>query len=512
MRTVVETAIAAASGPGTLTVGDTVTSWARLHDRARRMATALMRHGITRGSRVGLYAATGIDLMTAIQAGWLTGAAVTVLAPPPRRAAPGWHHKVLADARFHLLLTDSELDTGGVRTLSLPQVTTESALLPAVPIVLPALSDLALLQYTSGSTSDPRGVPVSHGHLAANLDAIRQAFSVGGRPVRMLSWLPLYHDMGLIGFACLPMACGWTLVLQSPTAFALRPMSWLDAAARHRSTVTGAPDFAFRMLTPLLARRKDLDLSSLRFVLCGGEPISVETMRRFVEAAQPCRFDPAALVPAYGLAEATLAVSISHPGAGVRLDPRRALVRLGPPVPGADIRIVDPATGEPLRSTQVGRIEVRGPSVVGHYWGQPAPPPQTWLDTGDLGYLCEGELVVCGRHKDLVICAGRNIHPQDAEAAAGQVTQAGSRGVVAFGVPGDDGDQLIVAVELRGADNPDVRRSVTAAVAAATGVSPAEVLTLKPGRIPLTSSGKLRRAEARRLYLHGQLTSERTVR
>lgn len=521
MRTVVE-AIAAAARPdtGTLTVlrggNEQGMAWERVYDRARRLATLLSGLGIGHGNRVGLLGDTSVHLVVAIQAVWLRGAAISMLPPAPRRADPLWRGAIIANAKLDLVLADDEFDIADVKVLSLSRVAEKSAALPPAEVVLPQPGDLAILQYTSGSTSEPRGVPVTHGHLTANLDAIKGAFAYGGESIRMFSWLPLYHDMGLIGFTCLPMAHGWPLVLQSPYAFALRPMSWLEALSQYQITTSGAPDFAFRLVTPLLIDRSDLDLSPLRFLLCGAEPISAEAMAQFAAAGQRCGLDPAAIVPAYGLAESTLAVSISPPGAGVLTDvaQSRRLVRLGSPVPGTTIRIIDPHTGEPAGQRQVGQIEVQGPSVVGHYWGQPPPPPGSWLNTGDLGYLtADGELVVCGRQKDVLFAAGRNVYPQDAEAAAARVPAVRPGGAIAFGVPNlayEGGDRLIVAVEFRGADAPTVRRAVAAAVSGEIGMSPAEVVALTPGRIPKTSSGKLRRAEAQRRYLNGELT-ERTV-
>jgi fatty-acyl-CoA synthase len=251
----------------------------------------------------------------------------------------------------------------------------------------------------------------------------------------------------------------------------------------------------------------DADLSSLRFMLSGGEPIDALAMARFTAAASLRGLDPGAIVPAYGLAEATLAVTISSPGRGLRLDASLGdgvqRVRLGAPVPGTRLKVVN------------GRILVQGPSVVGHYWGEPPPAAGSWLDTGDLGYLVDGELVVCGRRKDVLFAAGRNVYPQDIETAAARVPGVRPGGVAAFGVPGPDGDRLIVAVEARPLDATGLDLEVAAAVAGGAGMRPAQVLVLSPGRLPKTSSGKLRRAEAKRRYLCGELSThhgrERTV-
>ncbi len=587
MRTAVDAITGPQRSPATLTVAglgahpDTVTTWAGLHERARRMAAGLAMRGVAPGSRVGLLADTSVQLVTAIQAVWLRGAAFTVLPPlgrAGRQANLAHLQAIVAHADFTLLLTDETLllrdetalprdetallrderallrderalltgegvllgDEGAllagegvsgglggrVRVCSLSALYAESAVLaPATP-VLPEPGDLAILQYTSGSTSSPRGVPVTHANLAANLDAMRAVLGDALDPVKAswMSWLPLYHDMGLIGFVCLPMTHGCPLVLQPPGAFALRPATWLDRMARHRVTSTGGPNFAFGLLTQLLEAGAPADLSSVRHMFCGGEPIDAAMMARFVDAAGQRGLDPGAVVASYGLAESTLAVSFSPLGRGIVADdvdggrlereglavpgPGRRLVGVGQAVPGTRIRIAD-ETGTVAAARAVGHIELCGPSVVGGYWGEPARP-SPWLRTGDLGYLSEdGQLVVCGRAKDVLFAAGRNIYPQDVEAAALAVQGVRPGGAAAFGVSAGSGDRLIVAVETRAGDSEALRKAVAVAVASQTGMAPADVVTLRFGRLPKTSSGKLRRAETRRRYLAGELTDRR---
>lgn len=473
MRSIVEAITGSGATPHLLRApGAGAVSWREIHHHARSVGHALRRRGIGRGSRVGLPADTSLGVVTALQAVWLAGAAATLLPPsPPHR------DRIISDAELSAVLDPdnlpAEADTG--------------------EFVRPDPGDLAILQYTSGSTSRPRGVAVTHRNLAANLCAIETALNPGqGHPIRVMSWLPFYHDMGLIGFLCLPMARGWELVLQSPGSFAMRPKSWFETISRYQISVTGGPNFAFRMMTRLLETGLNADLSSLRFMLCGGEPIDAATMTAFMAAARPCGLDPAALVPAYGLAEATLAVTIASPGAGVRTDTRdgRSHVRLGPPVPGTTVRITDLDSGDTVPDRHVGLVEVSGPSVT----------TKGWLNTGDLGYLADGELVVCGRQKEVLFAAGRNIYPQDVEAAL--TSLSGVRGAAAFGIPGPDGDQLIVAAESRDTGlHPLIAKTVLDEV----GLRPSNVLILRPGRIPRTSSGKLRRVEMRRLYQEGLL-------
>jgi len=543
VRTIVDTITATAGGTGTLSVLDAdgavaaAMRWSAVHERARRIAAVLGGAGIGPGSRVGLLADTGLDLVCTVQALWLAGAAVTVLPPPTRRANS--LAAIVADARPRLLVADpaavgllSAVATGpgGPDVMSLPDlVAAARTATPAAP-GRPEPGELAVLQYTSGSTRSPRGIPVSHANLAANIDAMRVATDHEAlHPSRMLSWLPLHHDMGLVGFLALPMACGCPLLLQSPAAFLRRPAGWLEAISRHRVTTSGAPNFAYELMTAALSAGLDVALDSVRFLLTGGEPVDAAMMARFTAAAAARGLDPGAVVPAYGLAESTLGVTFTPPGRGLRADAvearalecagvavphpdGRRLVLLGRPVPGTSVRIADPRTGTPLGPRRVGRIEVSGPSVVGHYWGEPVPPAGSWLDTGDLGYLTGGgaadggELVVCGREKDVLFAAGRNVFPQDVEAAAAEVPGVRRGAVAAFGVPSQRGDRLVVAVESRGAEPARLRRDVAAAVLAEVGLAPYAVVALPPGRLPKTSSGKLRRVETRRRYQSGELT------
>lgn len=525
MRTVVEAITSQPGGPAGLTIagsGQTL-PWHAVHERARRLAEVLAQQGIGPGSRVGLLGDTSAGLVTAIQAVWLRGAAFTVLPLPGRAGQPARLAHLLAicaDANFDLLIVDEKSCDAGAALSATMRVGSLSALetqadqaTPASPI-LPRLGDLAVLQYTSGSTRTPSAVAVTHGNLAANLDAIEAAIgssTLDPATAQWLSWLPLYHDMGLIGFLALPMSRGCPLVLQTPLSFALRPASWLANISTYGATVTGAPNFAYALMTALLER--PADLRTVRYMFSGGEPIDAAMMARFAAAASRHGLDPDALVASYGLAESTLAVSFSAIGTGITVDevdrdalerdnlaipavaglPSRRLVRLGPGVRRTQIRIVDETTGLELAPRTVGHIEVSGPSVVG----------ESWLRTGDLGYLADGALVVCGRAKDVLFAAGRNVYPQDVEAAAEQVPGVRAGGAAAFGLAAEGGDRLVVAVECRAPQRFDPA-ILCRAITEETGMAPADVVILRPGRLPKTSSGKLRRAETRRRYLAGE--------
>ncbi|MEU7221892.1 AMP-binding protein [Nocardia iowensis] len=526
-------AIALNAGDATVTVLDednlgTAVSWATVHQQARRLATVLSANGIGPNRRVGLLGDTSTELISALQAVWLCGAAVTMLpafTPGSRDEHARNVAATTADARLDLVIVDPLSAPAAqfvpARTMALADLVTAAQNADPSEARRTDPDSLALLQYTSGSTRAPRGVPVSHAHLVANIAAIRASVEYDGcHRDRVLSWLPLYHDLGLICFLALPMSCGGELVLQSPMAFARRPAAWLEAISKYRITVSGAPNFAYELMTRVLARDSQLDLSSLRLLISGGEPVNADTMARFTAAAQRCGMDPSVVVPAYGLAEATVAVTIAPLGAGVVVDrvdslalestgraiPAapgarvRHLVRLGPAVRDTSIRIVDQRTGAPLGERTVGHIELRGPSVVGH----------GWLRTGDIGYLThDRQLVVCGRAKDMLIACGRNIFPQDVEAAAARAPGMRPGRVAAFGIPGDLGDNLVIAVEATGDDTAELRRDISAAVLDGVGLRPHAVIVLPPGGLPRTSSGKLRRAETRHRYAAEALTGTR---
>jgi fatty-acyl-CoA synthase len=392
---------------------------------------------------------------------------------------------------------------------------------------------VALLQFTSGSTEQPKGVVLTYRNIAANCRAIM----VDGLRVRAgdrgVSWLPLFHDMGLIGFVLAPILHRQPVTLLPPRAFVRNPAIWLKTISRHRGTVTFAPNFAYALAARRLHEGElaALDLSCLRVAGCGAEPIQAETLRAFARRFAAAGFRAEAFRPSYGLAESTLAVSL---GRGIPVDriDRAALaegraepvadgcalelVGCGRPFPGHALRIVDPATGRALPERSVGEILVRGPSVMARYVGDTAATAEArvgpWLRTGDLGYLADRQLFVCGRRKDLIVVSGRKYAPQDVEWAAGEVDGVRAGSLVAFALPADGGERerVVVVAEVRrraAADQvtADIRRAVHRALALPVD----QVVLVEPGALPKTSSGKLRRASTRALYLSGALGQRR---
>ncbi|HBQ06908.1 MAG TPA: non ribosomal peptide synthase [Halomonas sp.] len=419
----------------------------------------------------------------------------------------------------------------------------------------PQRDDIAFLQYTSGSTATPKGVMVSHGNLMANERAIETGFSIGADDV-FVSWLPLYHDMGLIGGLLQPLYRGIPVVLMSPSFFLQRPVRWLEAISRHRGTLSGGPDFAYRLCLERIRddQLKALDLSSWRVAFSGAEPVRHDTLTGFIERFRPAGFAADAAAPCYGLAEATLLVSCNSRGTGVvgtafsqqSLAEGKAasavegntLVGCGTPEPGHTIDIVDPEGLHSLTEGDVGEIWVNGPSVAHGYWQNPEATAQAfvtrdgvrwqrtdgsdaqnhdarddrWLRTGDLGFLHEGQLYIAGRIKDLIILRGHNVYPQDIESAIEAEVEAVRKGrVAAFAVTTPEGAEGIgVAAEVsRGIQKLVPAEKLIEALSEAVGSACHEPLSvallLNPGGLPKTSSGKLQRSACRQGWEAGSL-------
>lgn len=389
--------------------------------------------------------------------------------------------------------------------------------------------DIAFLQFTSGSTSQPKGVCVTHANIASNVDAIATAFALTTDDVP-ISWLPLFHDMGLIGFLLTPVYVTVSTRFIPTQMFLRRPGTWLRTISRHRGTISVAPNFAFALVTRRMKEDEieKLDLSSWRIAGCGSEPIRAADLDRFAEKLAPAGFRREALLPMYGLAEATLAVTIPALGTGLRslaVDPVKLrsgqtavlsggadsvrIVSCGPPLPVARVGVFaqdDEHSRRPLADGQVGEIRLRGSSVTKGYWNDAAANAAVfagdYLKTGDLGFLRDGDLYVCGRIKDLIIVNGRNYMPDDIERVA--LAVPGVRAAMAFQTHGnwveDSGAaKLVVTVETAVPEKFD-RTLLHRSVNTALGLSIDDIVLVAPRGLPKTSSGKPRRFEARRMY------------
>jgi len=419
--------------------------------------------------------------------------------------------------------------------------------LDSLPSAPPRLSTVApealgLVQFSSGTTGEPKPVALSHRALCAQVRALNAFWPErDGVEHSGVSWLPLYHDMGLVGCVLTALERPGTLTLFSPELFVARPALWLRAISRYRATLSPAPNFGYALAAERVRddELEGVDLSSWRVALSGAEPVAPQTLERFASRFAAWGFDRRALTPVYGLSEAALAVTFSDPaapprirrydrraldhegrarqpaaGAAAEAAPGRELVSVGRPLPGFEVSIRDPE-GAPLGERRVGRVLARGPSLMSEYLGNPAATAATlhggWLDTGDLGFLDDGELYLVGRAKDVLILRGRNHDPQDVEHAALGVegARAGCAVAVSHLAEGGSGERLLVFVEhartIPESGHGELREATRRAVLERTGLDPDEVVVLSPGSLPRTSSGKLRRQEALRRHLEGEL-------
>lgn len=517
-------------------------SWPDLHQQARAAAAGLQARGVRPGDHVALIGPTTRRLVTTIQATWLAGAALVTM-PLPMRMGALEQFIAQTRARIHrsdtrLVVIDAELaafiepEPGDPPFVTLDELFADGAPTAADYQRPPSDPDaLAVLQFTSGSTSEPKGVMLPHRAICNNLDGAWAAAQIRHEEV-VVSWLPLYHDMGLVGLLTIPMSLGCSLVQGAPQDFLARPIRWLRWITEFGGTGTAGPNFSYALAARAMRRTDEqLDLSTMRVWLNGAEPVDPGTFRAFFEAGERFGLDPAGAFPAFGMAEVCIAGCFPTPGKGLHTDwvDRAALetervarsappesegatelVVLGSPVPGLEIAVVDPDTGEPRGDREVGELRIRGNSLTSGYYRQPEETAELivdgWLHTGDLAYTVDGELVVCGRIKDVIIVGGRNVYPQDIEKVAGEVDGVRTGNVIAFGVDGRHGAQNIVVVaEARSDDLRGLERTVTSVVADSVGIPPKEVVLVEPGTVPKTSSGKLQRSACRAQYVAGEL-------
>ena len=509
----------------------------QLHAEALAMAAGLQDRGIGVGAHVALLGPTTRELVTAIRAIWMAGATLVVLPLPMRLASieafVDQTRRRIQHADVSLVLVDADLAPFIEATPDDPSCVLLGDLAGNADAFRPVdvgPADLGVLQFTSGSTDDPKGVMLPHETIAANLDAITEAAELADDDV-MVSWLPLYHDMGLVGFCMLPMAEAVDLVLGAPQDFMSRPVRWMEWISEHRGTVTAGPNFSWVLATRALHRAEGLDLGSLRIGLNGAEPVDPVSVRALVAAGERHGLRSGAVYPAFGMAEVVIGAAFPVPLSGLRTDPvdrvtleseryaapgdptddrTRELAILGFPVPGMAFRIVDPDTGAILDNRAVGELEISGSSVTPGYYKRPDANAELfhdgWLRTGDLAYLVEGELVVCGRIKDVIIVGGRNVFPEEIERAVGGVDGVRAGNVIAFGVEGRSGkEELVVVAETREDEVIDLRTAVAQQVRSTVGVPPKDVVFVPPGTVPKTSSGKLQRAACKQRYVADDL-------
>jgi 1-acyl-sn-glycerol-3-phosphate acyltransferase len=547
-------------------------TFGELHAAAQRCSAELMRRGVSSGSRVALMLPTSRAFF-ASYAGILLAGAIPVPIYPPFRADrieeyAARQSAILNNAGVMLLLTFRRAEA--VAKLLKPRVASLAAVADAEKLIeasdrapLPSpgarplhlsgvrartRKDIALLQYTSGSTGDPKGVVLTHANLLANIRAVGEAVKIGPDDVGV-SWLPLYHDMGLIGAWLTLLYYGIPLTVMSPIAFLMRPERWLWAIHNHRGTISTAPNFAYELCVRKIADKdiEGLDLSSWRMAMNGAEPVNPGTLERFATRFAKYGFRADALLPVYGLAEASLAVTAGPMGRAPVVDrverkvfesegkaiPTRAedenciaFVSAGKPIPQHEIRVVNDVGTEVAERTE-GFLWFRGPSATTGYYHNKAATDAllplgagdangefAWVNSGDRAYIADGELYVTGRVKDIIIKGGRNLYPHEVEELAARVEGIRKGCIVAFGIKDQTSgtEKMVVVAESR--ETNDARRSemaakVTEAVARGLGLPPDRVELLPLGSIPKTSSGKLRREETKQLYLAGTLAENK---
>jgi acyl-CoA synthetase (AMP-forming)/AMP-acid ligase II len=518
-------------------------TYEQVWQEARRRAGHLAARGLRRGDRLALVVPEGHEFVLTF-----LGAVVAGLVPVPIYPSATFKRiEGYADVVGHIveaagaraLLTMERMKpylegvfarATGLETLLL----TETAFAGADASFAPPAADpqdLCFLQFTSGSTARPKGVMVTHANVVANARACLgpQGLDINDDDVTV-SWLPLYHDMGL-GFVFSSLIGDLPAVFMPTASFARAPRVWLEALCKYRGTITYAPNFAYQLVTKRLRDRdlEELDLRHVRVAGCGAEPIRASALLGFADRLSPTGFDGGkALLPCYGMAESTLAITFHELGTPVRLDrvdaeamrlgearPASAatartleIVSCGKPFPEHELAIVG-EDGRRLGERKVGEIVASGPSVTSGYYNSPEATAEGWKDgwlhTGDLGYTVDGNLHVCGRKKDLIIINGTNHHPQDIEWLVADLDKVRRGNVVAFGVMEDGREDLVVLAEGNPADAPDLRKAIAEKIADGYGLQPARVSIVAVGMLPRTSSGKVQRRKSRQMFEDGEL-------
>jgi fatty-acyl-CoA synthase len=507
--------------------------WGEVHQRARKIAGGLAAAGIGHGDAVAVLAGAPVEIAPTAQGVWMRGASLTMLhQPTPRTDLLFWATETgrVVDALGAAAVIVSDpfmaaapvLAERGVKVLVIADLLASEAIDP----LNTDEDDIALLQLTSGSTGPPKAVRITFRNLASNADAMFVGAEYDLDTDVIVSWLPLFHDMGMTGFLVVPMYFGAELVKVTPMDFLQDTLLWAKLIDKYKGTMTAAPNFAYAVLAKRLRKQQpgQFDLSSLRWALSGAEQVEPAVVEDLCEAGAPFGLRREAILPAYGMAETTVAVSFSECGTGLSIDEVdadmlavlhravpattgniRRLATLGPVLAGLEARVVDEDANE-LPTRGVGVIQVRGEPVSPGYTTLAgfvsAQDGQGWYDTGDLGYLTEkAHIVVCGRVKDVIIMAGRNVYPADIERAAARVTGVRPGCAVAVRLnAGHRRETFAVAVESNAfedrGDARRIRRAVAHEVFSEVDVRPRNVVVLAPGTIPKTPSGKLRRAHA----------------
>jgi fatty-acyl-CoA synthase len=514
-------------------------TWAEVHEEALRIAGGLVAGGFERGGAVAVLAAAPVLIAPTVQAVWLAGGSVTMLhQPTPRTDLAEWAEdtvRVLGMIGSDLVLLGEPFDqlapVLSEKGIGFQLITELAEAGPLADVVATDEGDTALLQLTSGSTADPKAVRITYGNLYSNVKAMVDRAEFDFDTDVMVSWLPTFHDMGMVGFLTVPMTFGVELVKITPVEFLSGPLIWPELITKYGGTTTAAPNFAYAIVGRRMARVDDdtaYDLSMLRIALNGAEPIDETAVQTFVDAGARFKMPAECVFPAYGMAEATLAVSFAPLFTGLTLDvveadaleaenravpvpegdPRRgtdsvrSFAVLGRPLDGLEAEIVDDS-GARAGEREVGEIRLRGEAVTPGYLTMEGPVSTQdeagWLNTGDLGYLVDGQIVICGRRKDVIIMGGRNLYPTDIERAATSVEGVRAGNAVAVRLDaGSRRERFAVVVESKLAGDAEAEKNlmkqVSARVRDAVDMRPYAVVVLPAGSLPKTPSGKVKRA------------------
>lgn len=527
-------------------------TYAGLAEAARAIAAGLLDRGLEPGRTVAIMLPTSTEYFFSFLGILLAGGIPVPIYPPARPSQIEDHLRrhagILSNAMVEILITVPQAKP--IASLLKPLVATmRSVVVPSeltstgalAPGYRPKPEDIAMLQYTSGSTGTPKGVILTHENLIVNLRAMGRALRVTPSDV-FVSWLPLYHDMGLIGAWMGSLKYGFKYPVMSPLTFLVRPERWLWAIHRHRGTLSGGPNFCYELCLRKVddAQLEGLDLASWRFAFNGAEPVSPETMAAFSKRFARCGFKPEAMAPVYGLAEATLGLAFPPPGRGPKLDRvdrerftkgGRAIpvpdsetdtltfVACGHPIPGHQIRVVDGADRE-LGEREEGHLQFSGPSATSGYHRNPEATRELlhgeWVDTGDLGYVAEGEIYITGRVKDVIIRGGRNILPYELEEAVGTLEGIRKGCVAVFGTKDERSgtERVVILAETRETDTARrerLRARIDELAVSLIGMPADEIVLAPPHAVLKTSSGKIRRAASRDVYESGGHTGTRAV-
>ncbi|MDH4174483.1 MAG: AMP-binding protein, partial [Betaproteobacteria bacterium] len=523
---------------------ETPITYRELYDGALGYAARLAEAGLQPGQMVAIMLPTCKEYLYSFYGVLLAGGVPVPLYPPARLTTIEDHMTrhvgILKSAGATIMITIPEAKA--LAYLLRAQVESLRAVLMPADLqgsgagfapVRGKTGDIGFLQYTSGSTGSPKGVVLSHANLLVNVQAMGKAVSANADDV-FVSWLPLYHDMGLIGGCFATMFLGFPVVLMSPLAFLSRPGSWMRAIHRHRGTISGGPNFSYELCLRRIAdeEMEGIDLSSWRFAFNGAEPVSPETITAFADRFSRWGFRRNSLSPVYGLAECTVGVAFTTPGEPWRMDtldreqfsqtgeaaPARAddpsplkVVGCGHVVEGHDLRVVD-AAGLELPDEQEGALQFRGPSATSGYYRNPEATKKlfdgAWVNTGDRAYLKEGMVYITGREKDIIIRGGRNISPYELEHAVGDLGGVRRGCVAVFGSrdPATGTERVVVLAEMRAADasrHNDLKRMINELAVSLTGAPADDIVLAPPATVPKTSSGKIRRVAAREFYERG---------